>query len=57
MSEESTVGIRVSCELVAKIKNLLKFPAGMPANYAVDMALRELKDRLEKEKTSSVGEK
>jgi hypothetical protein len=50
VSEESNVGIRVSCKLLAEIKNLLNFSPEMPANYAVDSALRELKVRLEQEK-------
>ena len=54
MSEEKkpNIGIRVSCELLAQIKNLLNFDPKMPANFAVDSALRELKERLEKEKAS-----
>jgi hypothetical protein len=50
VSEESNIGIRISCKLLAEIKNLLNFSPDMPANYAVDSALRELKVRLEQEK-------
>lgn len=61
MSDEATVGIRVSCDLVSIIKKLLNFSKDMPANFAVDAALRELKERLEKEQASkmfpSIGEK
>ena len=49
---EENIGIRVSCQLVADLKRLLGYSPDLPANFSVDMALRELKDRLEKEKTS-----
>jgi uncharacterized protein (DUF2267 family) len=49
------IQVKVSTELIAEVKNLLNLSPEMPANYAVDTALRELKDRLEKEK-ASIGE-
>ena len=51
---DETIGIRISCDLVSAIKKLLNFSKDMPANYAVDTALRELKDRLEKEQAAKI---
>ena len=51
---EAKVHIWVSGPLVEQIRKLLDLHPAMPATYAVDTALRELKDRLEKEKEGEV---
>jgi hypothetical protein len=43
------IQVKVSCALIADIKNKLNFSPEMPANYAVDSALRKLKEILEKQ--------
>ena len=41
MSEENIVGIRVSLDLVKQVIKLNNWSPDMPANYAVDSALRD----------------
>ena len=50
MKEKRIVGIRVDLDLVEKIAKLLNLPDNIPANYAVDISLRNLLGLLEQEK-------